>query len=41
MKKIITVASDFREELIDITKEVRACIVSSKIQNGLLALYAQ
>ena len=41
MKKIITVASDFREELIDITKEVRACIVYSKIQNGLLALYAQ
>jgi len=41
MKKIITVASGSREELIDITKEVRACIGSSKIQNGLLALYAQ
>ena len=41
MKKIITVASGSREELIDITREVRACIVSSKIQNGLLALYAQ
>ena len=35
------VASGSREELIYITKEVRVCIGSSKIQNGLLALYAQ
>ena len=41
MKKIIAVASGSREELIDITREVRACVESSKIQNGLLALYAQ
>ena len=41
MKHTITVASSAREELIDITLEVKACVKSCGIRDGLVALYAQ
>ena len=41
MKHTITVASSAREELIDITMEVKACVKSCGIRDGLVALYAQ
>ena len=41
MKHTITVASSVREELIDITMEVKACVKSCGIRDGLVALYAQ
>ena len=41
MKHTITIASSAREELIDITKEVKACVKSFGIRDGLVALYAQ
>lgn len=41
MKHTIAVASSAREELIDITLEVKACVKSCGIRDGLVALYAQ
>ena len=41
MKHTIAVASRAREELIDITLEVKACDKSCGIRDGLVALYAQ
>jgi len=41
MKQTITVASSAREELIDITMEVKTCVKSCGIRDGLVALYAQ
>ena len=41
MKHTITVASSAREEFIDITLEVKACVKSCGIRDGLVALYAQ
>ena len=41
MKHTIIVASSAREELIDITMEVKACVKSCGIRYGLVALYAQ
>ncbi len=41
MKHTITVASSAREELIDITLEVKACVKSCGIRDGLVTLYAQ
>ena len=41
MKHTITVASSAREELIDITLEVKTCVKSFGIRDGLVALYAQ
>ena len=41
MKHTITVASSAREELIDITLEVKACVKSCGIRDGLVALYVQ
>ena len=41
MKHTITVASSAREELIDITLEVKACVKSCGIRDGFVALYAQ
>ena len=41
MKHTITFASSAREELIDITLEVKACVKSCGIRDGLVALYAQ
>ena len=37
----ITVVSSAREELIDINLEVKACVKSCGIRDGLVALYAQ
>lgn len=41
MQKVITLSSSHREELIDITEEVRALVRESGVRQGLCALYAQ
>lgn len=41
MREIITIATTRREELVDITGEVRRILAGSGIDNGLLCLYAQ
>jgi secondary thiamine-phosphate synthase enzyme len=41
MRKIITVKTSQREELIDITDLVNSVVQESGIQNGLVSLYAQ
>ena len=41
MRKIITVKTNHREELIDITDLLNSFIQESGIQNGLVSLYAQ
>ena len=41
MRKIITVETSQREELIDITDLVTSVVQESGIQNGLVSLYAQ
>jgi secondary thiamine-phosphate synthase enzyme len=41
MRKIITVKTSQREELIDITDLVNSVVQKSGIQNGLVSLYAQ
>ena len=41
MRQTISVATHNREELIDITEEVRNVVKLSAIQDGLVALYAQ
>ena len=41
MRKIITVKTSQREELIDITDLVTSVVQNSGIQNGLVSLYAQ
>lgn len=41
MQKLITLSSSRREELLDITEEVRAAVRESGVRQGLCALYAQ
>jgi secondary thiamine-phosphate synthase enzyme len=41
MRKIITVETSQREELLDITDLVTSVVQESGIQNGLVSLYAQ
>ena len=41
MREIIVFPSSAREQLIDITEQVRAVLRGSGVRNGLLALYAQ
>jgi secondary thiamine-phosphate synthase enzyme len=41
MREIIHLQTQQREELIDITEQVRAIAAGSRIQDGLVALYAQ
>lgn len=41
MRTILTLATQQREELIDITAPVRAAVRESGIRDGLVALYAQ
>jgi secondary thiamine-phosphate synthase enzyme len=41
MKEIITVATPVRETLVDITDKVKAVVVKSGVQNGLVNVYAQ
>ncbi|MCG7873925.1 MAG: secondary thiamine-phosphate synthase enzyme YjbQ [Candidatus Thiodiazotropha lotti] len=41
MRDIITLTTNQREELVDITPQVEAVVRSSGVQNGLVALYAQ
>ncbi|MCG7923379.1 MAG: secondary thiamine-phosphate synthase enzyme YjbQ [Candidatus Thiodiazotropha lotti] len=41
MRDIITLTTNQREELVDITPQVETVVRSSGVQNGLVALYAQ
>jgi secondary thiamine-phosphate synthase enzyme len=41
MREMITLSTEQREELIDITATVEAVVKTAKVQNGLLSLYAQ
>ncbi len=41
MREIITLATDRREVLVDITEAVRAVVRRSGIRNGLVSVYAQ
>lgn len=41
MRKILDLESKQREELIDITREVRAVVEQSRVADGLVAVYAQ
>lgn len=41
MRETIVFGSSAREQLIDITEQVRAVLRGSGVRNGLLALYAQ
>ena len=41
MRRIITIATDQRETLVDITGQVEEVVAASRVQNGLVALYAQ
>ncbi len=41
MRSIISVTTSGREELVDITLQVREAVTYSKVQNGLVVLYVQ
>jgi len=41
MRMLINLQTHRREELVDITADVRAAVRASGVQNGLVALYAQ
>jgi secondary thiamine-phosphate synthase enzyme len=41
MRTLINLETHRREELVDITADVRAAVRASGVQNGLVALYAQ
>jgi secondary thiamine-phosphate synthase enzyme len=41
MRTLINLQTHRREELVDITADVRAAVRASGVQNGLVALYAQ
>ena len=41
MRRMISVTTSRREELVDITLQVREAVTHSKIQNGLVVLYVQ
>ena len=41
MREVITIATNRREELLDITKQVESVLQKSGVQNGLIAVYAQ
>lgn len=41
MREIITVSSDRRESLVDITEQVKQVVSKSGIRNGIASVYAQ
>ncbi len=41
MRRIITIATDQRETLVDITAQVEEVVAAGTVENGLVALYAQ
>jgi secondary thiamine-phosphate synthase enzyme len=41
MRTLLTLATQQREELIDITDRVRAAVAASGVRDGIVALYAQ
>ncbi len=41
MRKIIRLKTTSREQLVDITTDVRAVVVGSGMRNGLVSIYAQ
>ncbi|MBN1694989.1 YjbQ family protein [candidate division WOR-3 bacterium] len=41
MQKVITISTDRREALYDITKQVAECVNESKVKSGFVNVYAQ
>jgi len=41
MQEIITLATDSRETLVDITEQVKAVVVRSGVRDGIVSIYAQ
>lgn len=41
MRRTITLSTDARETLVDITPRVRACVRASPVRDGLVSVYAQ
>jgi secondary thiamine-phosphate synthase enzyme len=41
MREIITVATDERETLVDVTEQVRAAVQASGVADGLVSVYVQ
>jgi len=41
MRKIINLSTKAREELVDITEQVKKAVKESGIDNGLVAVYSQ
>ncbi|MEZ5541783.1 MAG: secondary thiamine-phosphate synthase enzyme YjbQ [Pseudomonadota bacterium] len=41
MREIITIGTGSREELVDITGQVQACVQRSGVRDGLVSVYAQ
>lgn len=41
MREILTISTDRREILVDITREVEAVVAKSGVRNGLASVYAQ
>ena len=41
MRQTISVPTSRREELVDITAQVRECVTHSEVENGLVFLYVQ
>ena len=41
MRKLLTVETSAREELVDITEEVRSIVESSGIHSGIIIIYVQ
>lgn len=41
MQKVITLATDARETLVDITEPVKVVVTQSGIRNGLVSVYVQ
>ncbi len=41
MREVLTIATNRREELLDITKQVESVLQKSGVQNGLMSVYAQ
>lgn len=41
MQRTISVKTSYREELVDITSQVRAVVSSSGVRNGLVSVYVQ
>ena len=41
MRELISVATDRREVLVDITDPVRRCVLNSGVRDGIVSVYVQ